>query len=162
MLDGMDVAVQLVTTWWARDSRGGAGAARRNALPTAFPLPDSRLPLTHVVTMREEEGFEPCMKLTREVADRAVVQLREADGRLRVMLVYEQFHEFVKRRPPAVRIEPGQWLRWRMNYRSRTWAGRGQWNYRLDTLNVAYGPDVAADVFLGTPAKVVDERALLY
>lgn len=155
----MDVVAQLVTTWWTKESRGGAAATRRNALPIAFPLDDRHRPLTHTVTMHEDENFEPLVTVTRDVPDRAVVQLREADGRLRVMLVSAQV--FVRRRPPAARIEPGQWLRWRMNYRFRTWAGVGPWRYRLDTLNVAFGPGIDDDIFLGTPTKLVDERALL-
>jgi hypothetical protein len=63
------------------------------------------------------------------------------------------------RRPPAVRLAPGEWLRWQINYRFiGSWGG--EWAYRLDTLNLACGL-VRADVFLGTPTRQVDERAYL-
>jgi hypothetical protein len=36
----------------------------------------------------------------------------------------------------------------------------GEWVYRLDTLNVAYGP-VAPDAFLSVPARYIKELASL-
>jgi len=49
------------------------------------------------------------------------------------------------------------WVRWRVNYR---FPDEDSWSYRLDTLNLAYGP-VPSDVFMGTPTLSVDERASL-
>lgn len=43
-----------------------------------------------------------------------------------------------------------------INYRFA--AHDGHWSYRLDTLNLAHG-EVAANTFLGTPTRVVDERS---
>ncbi|MFD9337542.1 hypothetical protein ACFWBF_24545 [Streptomyces sp. NPDC060028] len=37
---------------------------------------------------------------------------------------------------------------------------RPLWTYRLHTLNIAYG-SAREDLFLGTPTRYVDERALL-
>jgi hypothetical protein len=42
------------------------------------------------------------------------------------------------RRPPAILLMPGQWNRWRINYRFTGSCG-GDWSYRLDTLNLAFG-----------------------
>ena len=54
----------------------------------------------------------------------------------------------------------GQWLRWQVNYRfSLSW--EGDWHYRPDTLNLAYG-EVDASAFLGVPTQIVDERARLW
>jgi hypothetical protein len=36
----------------------------------------------------------------------------------------------------------------------------GDWIYRLDTLNIAYGP-APTDIFLGEPTRHVDELAAL-
>ncbi|WP_218106513.1 hypothetical protein [Micromonospora pallida] len=63
------------------------------------------------------------------------------------------------RRPPAVRLAPGRWLRWQVNYRFSSFCG-GDWFYRLDTLNIAHGP-APVDLFLTEPHRVVDERAHL-
>ena len=63
------------------------------------------------------------------------------------------------RRPPAVRIAPGDWLRWQVNYRFAGAHG-GEWTYRLDTLNVTYGP-APVNLFLGHPSHRVSELAAL-
>ncbi len=42
------------------------------------------------------------------------------------------------RRLPAVRLSPGQWLRWQINYRfAYPTALSGGWTYRLDTLSAS-------------------------
>jgi hypothetical protein len=52
-------------------------------------------------------------------------------------------------------------VRWQVNYRfSWPMACGGEWSYRLDTLNLVYGP-AAVDVFTGSPWRYVDERAQL-
>ncbi|MFD4249957.1 hypothetical protein ACFWQL_09485 [Amycolatopsis thermoflava] len=157
----MDVVAQWVRTWWTKESRGGAGAARRSRVPIAFCLPESAAPLVHEVTIRESDGFRPAARVLTGVPDKTEVDLQEADGALRVMLRSAQFHNLVRRRPPAVRLRPSEWLRWQIDYRFRTYTGHGPWLYRLDTLNLAYraGPD--PEIFLGTPTRRVDERATL-
>jgi hypothetical protein len=60
------------------------------------------------------------------------------------------------RRPPAVRLLPGQWVRWQLNYRFTSALGIRGWSYWLDTFNIAYGP-VDRDVFLSEPTVIVDE-----
>jgi hypothetical protein len=156
----VDVVAQWVRTWWTKQSRGGTEATRRNAAPVAFPLPEVTLPLVHEVTMNERDGFEPRSSARHDEPGRDGVQLREADGLLRVMLVSRQWHGVIRRRPPAVRLRRGAWLRWQINYRFASATGRGPWYYRLDTLNLAYG-QVSADVFMGTPTHRIDERAQL-
>ncbi len=61
------------------------------------------------------------------------------------------------RRPPAVVLKPGEWLRWHINYR---FGLDGGWAYELKTMNISYGA-VAENTFLGTPDHFVDERASL-
>lgn len=93
---------------------------------------------------------------------RVDVQLREAEGRLRVLPRVQPLFAIPPRprRPPAVRLEPGQWVCWQLNYRFSSAAGVRDWSYWLDTFNVAYGP-VTADVFLSAPTVSVDERGPL-
>jgi hypothetical protein len=153
----MEIVAQWVRTSWTKRSRGGEGAARRNAAPIGFSLPDAPRPLVHVVRMREENGFRPHGSLGD--LGTVDVQLRETEGRLRVFPRVQPLCALPPRprRPPAVRLVPGQWVRWQLNYRFSSTLGIRDWSYWLDTFNVAYGP-VTADVFPGTPDFLVDER----
>ncbi|MFC5925507.1 hypothetical protein [Micromonospora vulcania] len=116
------------------------------------------VPLTHLVNMRESSAFRPEETL-REDPERDVL-LRLVDERLRVELVVTPFGMPRRyRRPPAVLLRRGEWVRWQINYRFVGSCG-GDWSYRLDTLNLAYGP-VPLGTFLGEPSRQVDERAFL-
>ncbi|WP_328613848.1 hypothetical protein OHS18_36665 [Amycolatopsis sp. NBC_00355] len=53
----MDVVAQQVWTTWTTRSRGGAAAARRNRVPTVFPLPDHAGGQVHRVNVDESTGF---------------------------------------------------------------------------------------------------------
>jgi hypothetical protein len=163
------VTVQWVRTSWTKRSRGGEAAARRNAVPVGFALPGGvvssgraaskgrQVPLAHTVTVREWEDFTPVQG--RAELKNVDVQLRRVDGRLRVLPRVEPMFGLPPRprRPPAVRLVPGQWVRWQLNYRFSSAAGVRDWSYWLDTFNIAFGP-VTADVFLGTPDFHVDEQ----
>lgn len=85
----------------------------------------------------------------------------EDSGRLRIHLIDDKWgmpHR--RRRHPAVRIAPGEWIRWQINYRFLHFSINNWW-YRLDTLNLAYG-NHDTNVFLGTPTRFIDERASLF
>ncbi|MDR6974141.1 hypothetical protein J2X68_000819 [Streptomyces sp. 3330] len=153
----MEITVQWIRTSWTKESRGGEAAARRNAAPVGFALPRPEATSAHVVRMRERDGFAPYD--TQEDLRAVDVLLRETDGRLRVLpRVSPLFGQPPRRRrPPAVRLAPGQWVRWQLNYRFSSAAGIRGWSYWLDTFNIAYGP-VDADVFLSTPTVSVDEQ----
>lgn len=154
----VDVVIQRIRTSWTKQSRGGPEAAIRNAAPVAFPLPSVTPPFVHEVWMREAEDFQPRFEIRAGLpgsADDAGVFLRpEDDGRLRVQPAVTPFGIPRRtRRPPAVRLVQGEWLRWQINYR---FAYGGAWTYRLDTLNIANGtvPEV---LFMGAPTHHVDE-----
>jgi hypothetical protein len=154
----VDVIAQWVRTSWTKRSRGGPAATRRNAAPSGFPLPIVQLPLVHTVMMAERDDFEPRESLHYGEPDQADVLLMEADGRLRIELVVTPFGMPRRwRRPPAVRLSRGEWVRWQVNYRFPYESG---WNYRLDTLNLAYSLE-SSDVFTGVPTLRIDERASL-
>ncbi|MFB9431775.1 hypothetical protein [Streptoalloteichus tenebrarius] len=110
--------------------------------------------------MREEDDFTP-ESVVGALGD-AGVRLREKDGKLLVQALIPPVFAVPPRprRPPALRLELGQWLRWQLNYRTSDERETEGWSYHLHTFNVAYGP-VAADVFLGTPTHLVDERGHL-
>lgn len=159
MIGAMDVVVQRVCTSWTKKSRGGSEAARRNAAPTAFLLPPGMSAGPHGVVMRESDSFEPRTQVQDLSAPGTI--LREIDGLLRVDPPEVSMFAMPRRtrRPPAVRLAPGQWLQWQINYR---FVGRcdGAWSYRLETFNILYG-SAMPDVFLAVPTRRVDERQSL-
>jgi hypothetical protein len=156
----MEVAAQWVRTSWTKRSRGGVEARRRSAVPVVFPLPETALPMTHEVTLDERSLFVPREVLHRAEPVAEEVELTEDGGMLRVYLTAYPFGTPCRwRRPPAVRLEVGQWLRWQINYRiPGPCCGEG--SYRQDTLNLAYGK-VCTNIFQGTPSHRRDERAHL-
>lgn len=153
----MEITVQWVRTSWTKRSRGAEAAARRNAAPAGFAVPRMRSGLAHCVEMSEYDGFTPRadQKDLREVG----VSLRDEGDRLRVLARVEPLFGLPPRvrRPPAVRLLPGQWVRWQLNYRFSSALGVRDWSYWLDTFNIAYGR-IDRDVFLSEPTVIVDER----
>ncbi|MEU1587615.1 hypothetical protein [Micromonospora sp. NPDC005710] len=110
--------------------------------------------------MAEADGFAPRESLSSPTYG-SEVRLRLADGRLRVELLASAWGMPRRhRRPPAVRLAEGEWLRWQINYRFVGMSG-GAWLYRLDTLNLAHGA-VPPDTFLGEPPRFIDERAQIW
>ncbi|WP_033222593.1 hypothetical protein [Kitasatospora phosalacinea] len=85
--------------------------------------------------------------------------LHERDGRLRVLPDIDPLYGLPprQRRPPAVRLLPGQWVRRQLNHRFSSAAGVRDWSYRLDTFDVGYGP-VDAGAFRSAPTVLVDQR----
>ena len=108
--------------------------------------------------MGEQTGFHPENEAVEDLT-KVDVCLREAGDRLRVLPRVSPLFGLPPRprRPPAVRLAPGQWVRWQLNYRFSSAAGMQDWSYWLDTFNIAYGP-VDTDVFLGTPTYLIDEQ----
>ncbi|TDP96213.1 hypothetical protein [Labedaea rhizosphaerae] len=157
----MDIAAQVVTTSWTKRSRGAPAADRRNAAPISFPLPDVTLPVLHEVMMDECSDFEPREQATHSVPDASIVTLKLVNAQLRVQATASPWGSVRRRhRPPAVNLTLGSWVRWMLNYRLVD-TSTGEWSYRAETLNLAYGP-VGADVFLGEPTHLVDERMSLF
>ena len=164
----MEVVVQQVQTSWTKLSRGGPAAADRSRVPVAYPLPaDLRAPIVHRVPHCESDSFIPQDEERDFKIESQGMRLRYAelalidDGeRLRVAL-HPSTHGMPRRhrRPPSVGLLPGQWLRWQVNYRF-VGVNSGEWHYRLDTFNVAYGA-VHAELFLGEPTQQIDERTHL-
>ncbi|MGW3356912.1 hypothetical protein ACWDFL_16030 [Streptomyces bungoensis] len=152
----MEITVQWVKTSWTKRSRGGEAAARRNAVPFGFPLPQLPSELAHFVQVSERDDFEP--RSSQRDLRGIGVSLRDEGDRLRVLARVEPLFGLPPRprRPPAVRLLPGQWVRWQLNYRFSSAAGIRGWSYWLDTFNIAYGP-TDRDVFLSEPTVIVDE-----
>ncbi|MEU4249229.1 hypothetical protein AB0F15_17640 [Amycolatopsis sp. NPDC026612] len=150
----MDVVAQRARTTWTKRSRGGPAAATRNRVPVAFPLPDGAV--VHEVHVDESTGFVPRFE-RRTLDELDGVRLRETDGGLSALVIPSPWGMPQRKwRPPPVRLEPGEWLRWQVNLRFGATCGCGSdWTYRLETLNLAYG---AVPGFTGTPTRTVAER----
>ncbi|HWS31555.1 MAG TPA: hypothetical protein VN408_02305 [Actinoplanes sp.] len=159
---------QWVTTEWTKASRGGKGAARRNSVPQGFRLPKQLRVGVHEVSITESDDFEPVERVGAEPPERepsptrSGLRLVRADKGLRVELLLARHGAPARaRRPPAVWLSPGEWLRWQVNYRM-SWPliEGGRWAYRLDTLNIAVGP-ADRELFFGEPTRHIDERGFL-
>jgi hypothetical protein len=124
-------------------------AARRNGLPAGFLLPSVQPPLLHTVSMDERGGFEVRETLDYGTPELRGVLLKEVDGMLLVELAPPSWGAPPRARLPlTLRLAPGEWARWLVNYRLGGYCDG--WRYYLDILNLAYAP-VAADAFLGSP-----------
>lgn len=164
----MDVVTQWVSIEWTKRSRGGRGAALRSAAPVQFRLPGRRAGVVQEISIAERNDFVPIesvdiMPPEREPGPaRSGLRLVRADRGVRVELLLARHGAPGRtRRPPAVWLGPGQWLRWQVNYRvSWPLIEGGQWEYRQDTLNIAVGP-AEPELFFGEPTRHVDERGLL-
>ncbi|MFF8672304.1 hypothetical protein [Streptomyces sp. NPDC015242] len=152
----MEITVQWIRTSWTKHSRGGDAAARRNSAPTGFPVSPVPSAFAQVIQMSERDGFEP-QESERDLRQ-VGLSLRDEGDRLRVLARVEPLFGLPPRprRPPAVRLGSGQWVRWQLNYRFSSAAGIRDWAYWLDTFYVAYGP-VDPNVFLSEPTVLVDE-----
>jgi hypothetical protein len=167
MIHRMDVVTQWVRTSWTKRARGGPEAARRNAVPVAFPLPGAagggETRLVHEVEIREWADFQPQETVRAGLPDPDQVALREIVGVLHVELKpvpggnpNRWYRTYPQTGYPLRR---GQWLRWQINYRfGSTWSNDGF--YRLDTLNLAFGRSTEHP-FPGLPAHAIDDRAHL-
>lgn len=98
-----------------------ARSRARNAAPAAFLLPALQPPFVHQVLMGEHDDFQPHFTVHEGLPgtgpDSAIL-LDEDNGLLQVQLTVTPFGMPRRwRRPPAVRIAPGDWLRWQINYR---------------------------------------------
>ncbi|MER6566080.1 hypothetical protein ABT288_07750 [Streptomyces sp. NPDC001093] len=96
--------------------------------------------------MAGRHGFEPGE--SRTDLGTLSVSLRERDSGLRACAQGGFGLPLRPRRPPAVWLRPGQWLRRQLNHRFGSASGMADRSYSLDTFTVAHGP-VERDGFLG-------------
>jgi hypothetical protein len=161
--------VQLITTEWTNESRGGSGAQQRNTRPLAMELPrawaepdDATFRLHHVY-FSEHRNYLP-----REWTDvrrgRPFVEVeafrveREEEG-VRVLLDYGRLglpgaREWsgVARGPrqeELFHLAPGEWGRAVYNDRVQYW-DTGHWGHCKHVLNVGLLEGAELDVFLST------------
>jgi hypothetical protein len=154
------VVVQIVRVSWTKASRGGEGAAVRNATPPGVVLPEAWTPTSfHQVIYDEADGFRPRSRSVplESLDDRIRIDLREGAP---VARVDPPFGFTYRGHHPTVPLRHGRWVRWLQNARWTSATGHGDWRYTTESVNIAVGP-VEPDVFCGAPGKVIDERVSL-
>jgi hypothetical protein len=139
------VVIQEVLLSWTKASRGGAGAARRNAVPLIAPLPPNISPagdvLFHVVRLEEHQDFaarEQFQQRHTLPASRRCLSFQRVDDGIAVS--YARNRECGAPggdlRPPRhlFVVHPGELARAICNGR---FVGEGAWWYEQMVANVA-------------------------
>jgi hypothetical protein len=173
----MVIGVQDIRTRWSKQSRGGAAAARRNAVPQVLALPLANQPsphrgvLQHTVFFDEAQGFAPPARsvLTpQEAVPLRVGAVQIEPGPAWVTVTFE-YDARVVGRPfryappggiPSTRfvLEVGQWGRVRYNGRFSD----DEWWYEQRVVNVGLFGHLEPGVFIATePRFTISELAHL-
>ena len=155
----LQAVIQHVETIWTKQSRGGASAEKRNAVPSAVVMPDvadvQRFMLHHV-TCRECDGFT---RQDEMVATEAFDQLNLQclSCRIDEDALHIRFHRDESNaaapvpypHKDAFALRAMEWGRIVYNGRYTAW-NTGNWWYEKHVFNVGWFFDWAPDVFLAT------------
>ena len=171
--------IQLLTTEWTKDTRGGAGARVRDATPLASVLPEgvsgaggnASFQLHHVY-FSEQRCFLP-RDWTEVRRGRPFIEVeafrveRTDEGDVRVLLDYGKMGmpgrlewNGLSRGEPheeLFRVAPGEWARGVYNERLQYWE-TGHWGYCKHVLNVGLLFDAELDVFVRTAPETEVRR----
>jgi hypothetical protein len=170
------VAIQEIRTIWSKASRGGAAAARRNAVPEAALFPPAGSPSAPaIVRQRQVYGeandfAEPleseAVESTSDSISIGCVTIGVSAGRVTVAYEYDYRCGGLPprhSRPGAggrdeLAVEPGRWVRVRYNGR---FSGDVWW-YEKVVVNVGLFERPAPDMFVSTePAEEISRMAEL-
>lgn len=172
---GVVVLVQQIEVWWTKASRGGPGAARRNAVPKSMePAPAARRArrgqLAHQrLEYREEREFQPVE--TVEIASLPQSGAITLVG-LRIALTPERLEVFYRAgreaghperyapAEPVLRLASGDWGRVQDN--GRYSSASGPWRYRQTTWNIGWFSALPDDPWVEPPAKSYSALAGLF
>jgi hypothetical protein len=111
--------------------------------------------------MREWEAFQPRVCHSVEPCPELLGALEVSTSGTRVTVqprVGSYWLPERPQRPASVTLQPGQWARWTLNYRTGEDYG---WRYAMVTFNLANLDAPVERLFLGRPDVVVDERRRL-
>jgi hypothetical protein len=163
------LVIQLLTTEWTKDSRGGSGSQPRNATPPAMVLPrawagpDRTQVRLHHVYFSEQRGFLPRQwmdaRRARPFVEVEAFRVEQGEDGVRVVLDHGkmglpgsressggargQHHE------ELFRLSTGEWGRGVYDERLQYWE-TGHWGYCKHVLNVGLLEAADLDVFLST------------
>jgi len=176
--DALITVVQVIRVHWTKRSRGDSAAALRARAPRAAALAAPTANPAGRIRVDELTIGEPDFQATRTTtryADPADlptstgVRLHREGDLLRVRFEYPPDGGLPARskvdasgtRVPLTEhcftLPAGAWGRVEWNGR-RTAVGTGAWSYHLTTVNIAFGRQVAVDVFLASPPVAVHSQ----
>jgi hypothetical protein len=151
--------VQHIKTQWTKASRGGAAAARRNAVPVSFRLPPAlhRQDALHTIEIAEWEDFQyrETWKFLSYGGHLQVgpVLIHAGLETIKVQFVWSWNECGAPEREShkAFELRPGEWGRLICNGRFGSTYSMGQeWLYHKSVFNVLFGDSVEPDVFVIT------------
>jgi hypothetical protein len=175
--------LQLLTTEWTKESRGGSGARLRNTTPQGVVLPESLIGADdgtlriHHVYFSERNNFLP-REGTNTRSGRSTFEEMEAfrverteegvrvlldHGRMGLPGAHEWSWEMARgnQYEELLSVRPGEWGRAVYNERISYWE-TSHWGYCKHVLNVGLLRDASPDVFLATePAHEAVREFLL-
>ena len=146
------LVVQLVEILWTKESRGAPQATVRARLPRAFAVPGASAPYTiQHIRIAEWEGFSPSHVKTEQKAS-----VPGVEGSLRIELLSDRVtlglggdpsggKPVRHPAPQAVTLRSNEFGRLVTNARHTSYCGQ---YYSEHVFNVAFGDDVASDVFV--------------
>ncbi len=173
--------IQLLTTEWTKDSRGGADARVRNATLEALELPEAlsgvwregAFPLHHVYFSEQRrflarEWTE--VRRGRPFVELEAFRVERSEAGVRVLLDYGKMGmpgrlewsglSRGERHEELFRVTPGEWARGVYNERIQYWE-TGHWGYCKHVLNVGLLYDAGRDAFLRTAPETEVRREFL-
>ncbi len=177
------LVLQLLTTEWTKESRGGSGARLRNTTPQGVVLPESLIGADdgtlriHHVYFSERNNFLP-REGTNTRSGRSTFEEMEAfrverteegvrvlldHGRMGLPGAHEWSWEMARgnQYEELLSVRPGEWGRAVYNERISYWE-TSHWGYCKHVLNVGLLRDASPDVFLATePAHEAVREFLL-
>ncbi len=175
------LCLQLLTTEWTKESRGGSGARLRNTTPLAMALPEpwrgthDGVLRVHHVYFSEQRRFLP-REWTKVHKEKAFVEAEAfrvewSEEGVRVLLHYGRMGmpgqlegSGASRGEPHEELfllSPGEWGRGVYNERVPYW-DTGHWGYCKHVLNVGLLHDASPDLFRTTePAREAVREFLL-
>ncbi|MFY0526895.1 hypothetical protein ACN28I_28415 [Archangium gephyra] len=173
--------IQLLTTEWTKDSRGGAGARVRDATPLALELPEAlsgvwregAFPLHHVYFSEQRrflarEWTE--VRRGRPFVELEAFRVERSEAGVRVLLDYGKMGmpgrlewsglSRGERHEELFRLTPGEWARGVYNERIQYWE-TGHWGYCKHVLNVGLLCDAGREAFVRTAPETEVRREFL-
>jgi hypothetical protein len=164
--------VQHVTIWWTKASRGMPLAGVRAQLPQTLPLAPAEIKALgmggiHLVTMREEETFNPKIELQplphkdRFQVGALTVQCMEGGVHLAYRYTSMTGAPDRSHRPPiALEVMTGKLAR--IAYNGRFSGYSIEWLYKLSVITVAVGIPPSTDLFTLAPDHNIEDLADLF
>ncbi|MFY0562790.1 hypothetical protein ACN28E_03010 [Archangium lansingense] len=172
--------IQLLTTEWTKESRGGAGARVRNATPIASVLPDAwsgagdALFHLHHVYFSEQRHFLRRewteVRKGKSFVEVEAFRVERSEEGVRVLLDYGKMgmpgqlewsgQARGERHEELFHLSAGEWARGVYNERIPYW-DTGHWGYCKHVVNVGLLSDAGLEVFQRTVPKLELRREFL-